>query len=105
MLDRALALLWERSAMRCNQWHSPRTPWYPDNMSPWVCWHVCRAPAGPKRPSSGRLGYVSGLRVWYTNGLRASCWLRELTAREPLTRMAQTGFDSDGPCAQGTDRI
>jgi hypothetical protein len=32
--------------------------------------------------------------------------LRELTAREPLTRMVRTGIesiDSDGPYAQGTD--
>ncbi len=34
--------------------------------------------AAARRPSSGRLGYVSGLRIWDTNGLWASCWLREL---------------------------
>ena len=44
------------------------------------------------------------MRVWETIGLGAFRWLRELTAREPLTRMARPGIDSDGPCAQGTDR-
>jgi hypothetical protein len=44
------------------------------------------------------------VQVWDTHGLGAFRRLRKLTARELLTRMARTGIDSDGPCAQGTDR-
>jgi hypothetical protein len=58
----------------------------------------------PAHPPQGASG--TGPEVWEdwdTNCLGAFRRLRELTALEPLTRMARTGFDSDGPCAQGTD--
>jgi hypothetical protein len=82
--------------MRGNRQHSTRIPWYLDAMRPGARWLV-RLPRGTEaaeqRPTGGD-----------TNGLAAFCWLRELTAREPLTRMARTGIDSDGPCAHETDR-
>jgi hypothetical protein len=55
-----------------------------------ACYVCC---AGPMRPTSGRLGYDSGVRVWDTKGLRAFRWLRQLTAREPLTRVSRTGIE------------
>ncbi len=83
--------------MRGNRWHSPLIPWYPDVMRPGhqgpTGWYVCSA--GSRLPSSDRLEYDSGVRVWDSECLGAFRWLRELTAREPLMRMARTGIDSD----------
>jgi hypothetical protein len=57
-LDRARIRLWERSAMRGNQWYSPRIPWYPDVMRPGV-----RMPRGieaaEQRPTGALLGCAS----------------------------------------------
>jgi hypothetical protein len=44
-LDRALARLWERSAMQDNRWHSPWILWYPDVMRLGARWLV-RLPHG-----------------------------------------------------------
>ena len=93
--------------MRGNRWHSPRIRWYPAVMRPGARWLVRLTrgtEAAEQRPTGVSPYYHVGVRVWDTNGLGAFRSLRELTAREPLTRMARTGMDSDGPCAQGTYR-
>ena len=62
---------------------------------------MVRLPHGAE--AAEQLGYDPGVRVWDTNGLWAFRRLRELTARELLTRMARTGIDSDSPCVKGSD--
>jgi hypothetical protein len=90
--------------MRGDRWHSPRIPWFPDVVRPGARWLV-RLPLGTEAAEQRRKSVTwaseSGILSAWGGAFR---WLRELTAREPLTRMARTGIDTDGPCAQETDR-